>query len=104
NSVCSISLAQASRNNATTPSVGRSSRVSTFWAKFSPSEEWTALPRAMFAVAGSGTFRPCLNHQRIWQDMKQRTWLGESSWGDLVWESAAICSDGDVPGSWTLGA
>ena len=54
----------------------RSSRVSTFWAKFSPSAEWTALPRAMFAVAGSGTFKPYLNHQRIWQSMK-RTLAGE---------------------------
>ena len=58
--------------------MGKSSRVSTFWAKFSPIEEWTARPRALLAVAGSGTLRPYLNHQRIWQSTKQRTWLGEA--------------------------
>jgi hypothetical protein len=65
NSVCSRSLAQASRNSAATPGVGRSSRVSTFWAKFSQRAECTALPKAMFPVGASGTFKPYLNHQRI---------------------------------------
>jgi len=58
--------------------VGKSSRVSTFWAKFSPRAAWTALPKAMSPVGGSGFFRAYLNHQRVWQSMKQWTWLGES--------------------------